>query len=190
MSKLVQIYTDGGCHNESGDKHGLGSWAFLSPIDLSNKYVDVYAAKVLDTTNNRTEMLAILHAIKISGISGDDILLDIYSDSGYVVNGYNNPSYLDKWVSNGWKTSNKKPVLNMDLWAQFLQIPYSIKFTLSLIKGHKKDKNHIHAFWNDICDKVCTYMMDNVDDTNIYRIKYDLEKGEVIERELTGINTI
>lgn len=160
MSNILIMYTDGGAHNESGDMHGIGSYAFLLPTDLSNEYVTIYAKSVLDTTNNRTEMLAILEGINHFG--GEDKIIEVFSDSGYVVKGYTDPSYLDKWVQNNWKTSAKKPVLNQDLWERFLSIPWQTKFHLNLIKGHKKDSNPIHSFWNDICDQACTYAMNEL----------------------------
>lgn len=158
------MYTDGGCHNEGGDMHGIGSYAFLFPTDLSNEYVTVYTRFVADTTNNRTEMLAILDGIDhVDKYYGEPKpIIEIFSDSGYVVKGYTDPSYLDKWVQYGWKTSTKKPVLNRDLWERFLAIPWNIKFHLNLIRGHKKDRNPIHSFWNDICDQACTYTMNEL----------------------------
>lgn len=120
-------------------------------------------------------MLAVLNAISL--VDGE--LLEIYSDSGYVVKGYNDPSYLDKWIANGWKTSTKKPVLNQDLWEQFVSIPWEKKFHLNLIKGHNKDRNPIHAFWNDICDQVCTYTMEHIVDDKIHCVAYNLKTKEI-----------
>lgn len=164
MGDVLIMYTDGGAHNESGDMHGIGSYAFLFPTDLSNEYVNVYTRFVPNTTNNRTEMLAILDGIVYADehITNLKPMIEVFSDSGYVVKGYTDPAYLDKWVRNGWKTSTKKPVINRDLWERFLEIPWQIKFTLNLIRGHKKDSNHIHAFWNDICDQACTYTMNEL----------------------------
>lgn len=122
-------------------------------------------------------MLAILNAL----LSGGTDTLEIYSDSGYVVKGYNDPSYLDKWIANGWRTSTKKPVLNQDLWEQFVSLPWSCKFHLNLIKGHKKDSNPVHSFWNDICDQVCTYTMENIRDNEIHYVKYNLQTKEISE---------
>lgn len=164
---MVIMYSDGGAHNERGDMHGMGSYAFLTTVDLAQGYVDVYAKYEADTTNNRTEMLAILEGINfISQHSQPIPFIQVYSDSGYVVKGYNDPSYLEKWRFNGWKTSTKKPVINQDLWMRFIQIPLSIGFNLQLIRGHNKDRNPIHAFWNDICDKACTYAMNNLTSHN------------------------
>lgn len=164
MSDILIMYCDGGAHNESGDMHGIGSYAFLVPTDLSDKYVTVFTRFIVDTTNNRTEMLAILEGI--SRFGSEDKVIEVFSDSGYVVKGYNDPSYLDKWIQNGWKTSTKKPVLNRDLWERFISIPWKTRFHLNLIRGHKKDSNPIHSFWNDICDQACTYTMNELSSTD------------------------
>lgn len=165
--------------------HGIGSYAFLAPVDLSQGHVDVYVGFVGDTTNNRTEMLAILNGIKfIDSHSEQTPFIEVFSDSGYVVKGYNDPSYLNKWKQNGWITSTKKPVLNKDLWEQFLAIPWSVRFNLNLIRGHKKDSNPIHAFWNDICDQACTYTMNNLaskDCMCMVRYYFDSKSIEFIE---------
>ena len=183
MNDVVILYTDGGAHNESGDMHGVGAWAFLTPVDLSQGYVDIYSKFEMDTTNNRTEMLAILEGIKFTDDHSIDPkpVIEVFSDSGYVVKGYNDPSYLDKWVKNGWRTSTKKPVLNKDLWERFLAIPWHVKFTLNLIRGHKKDNNPIHSFWNDICDQACTYTMNELASKDgICKLRYHF-KGKRIE---------
>ena len=187
VNKVLIIYTDGGCHNESGEMHGIGSYAFLQPVDLSNEYVEIYTKFVSDTTNNRTEMLAILSSIEYFG--NEDSVLEIFTDSGYVVKGYTNPSYLDKWIQNGWKTSTKKPVLNKDLWERFLSIPWDKKFCLNLIKGHKKDSNPIHSFWNDICDQACTYTMNELASTDgLCKLRYYLKEKRIEFVEEIGNN--
>lgn len=181
MVDVSFLYTDGGCHNESGEMHGIGSYAFLKPVDLSNEYVEIYTRFVADTTNNRTEMLAILEGINfISKNSDNRHIIEVFTDSGYVVKGYNDPAYLDKWVQNDWKTSTKKPVLNRDLWERFRAIPWEIKFRLNLIRGHKKDNNPIHSFWNDICDQACTYTMENLaSKDNMCKLRYYIKEKRI-----------
>jgi ribonuclease HI len=159
MGKKYVIYTDGGCHNESGTLKGIGAWAFVIQDEESDK-VEVYAQRVLDTTNNRTEMMAIINAILFCE-NGSDI--NIVSDSGYVVKGYTDPAYLDKWVSNGWKTSNNGQVSNIDLWQKILSLSYHYKLSFTHIRGHMKDKNPTHAYWNHIVDRACTLMMNELD---------------------------
>lgn len=162
------FYTDGGCHNESGNLKGIGSWAFVE-YDEDSDEVIIYARKVLDTTNNRTEMLAIINAILSCDIGTE---VHIISDSGYVVKGYTHPSYLDKWISTGWRTSNNKPVSNIDLWQKILVLSYHYNLKFTLVRGHMKDKNPIHAYWNSLVDRACTIMMD-IDYTGTVKIIYN-----------------
>lgn len=108
-------------------------------------------------------MMAVINAI-LSCEKGSEI--DIISDSGYVVKGYVHPSYLDKWVSTGWKTSNGKQVSNIDLWNEILGLSYHYKLKFTLVRGHNKDKNPIHAYWNSIVDEACTYVMHKIGNNN------------------------
>lgn len=152
---ILNIYTDGGCHNESGDLKGIGAWAFVVQDENSDE-VEVYAQRVTETTNNRTEMMAVINAISFCET---EPVIHIISDSGYVVKGYSNPSYLDKWVANGWRTSNNKEVSNIDLWTKVLILSYHHKLKFTLCRGHMKDRNPTHAYWNSIVDRACTTVM-------------------------------
>jgi ribonuclease HI len=184
--KIRQIYTDGGCHNgPDGPLHGVGSWAFLEPADLSQGYVDIYGGYVEGSTNNITEMLAVLNGIKYLRELETYPNCWILSDSGYIVTGYTNPAYLDRWLTNGWKTSANKPVLNRGLWEELLALSYHTALNFTLIKGHNKDKNPIHAFWNDICDKACTYIMSNLKYTEAtIKLRYDLNSKKFTSVDL------
>jgi ribonuclease HI len=90
---ILNIYTDGGCHNEGGDLKGIGAWAFVVQDENSDK-VEVYAQRVTDTTNNRTEMMAVINAISFCEAGS---AVNIISDSGYVVKGYTDPDRL-MWI--------------------------------------------------------------------------------------------
>jgi ribonuclease HI len=154
------MYTDGGCHN-TGDRKGDGSYAFLFLTD-NTEYVDVCCEYVEDTTNNRMEMAAVIEGIKHAIEYIKCPKLEIVSDSGYLVKGWTDPAYLDRWVTNGWKTSTNKPVQNIDMWMALQKLSWHIGFIFTHIRGHNKDKNKTHAFWNDICDRACTYMINEV----------------------------
>lgn len=155
------MYTDGGCHN-TGDRKGDGSYAFLFKTD-STEYVDVYCEYVRDTTNNRMEMIAVTEGIKyVARLSKEHQQVTIVSDSGYLVKGWTDPAYLDRWVTNGWKTSTNSPVQNRDLWMELQRLSWHVGFNFIHIRGHNKDGNRTHAFWNDICDRACTYMINKL----------------------------
>lgn len=167
------IYTDGGCYN-TGNVGDIGSFAFLEPVDMMQGYVDVYGGYSDSTTNNRMEMIAVINGIKhVDSIDPGSPLINVVSDSGYLVKGYTDPAYLDKWIANGWRTSKKEPVQNKDLWEELLALSWHVQFTFTHIRGHKKDKNHLHAFWNDICDKCCTFLMKEVKrEGDLFHMRY------------------
>lgn len=155
------MYTDGGCHN-TGNRKGDGSYAYLFFTD-NREYVDVYCEFISDTTNNRTEMAAVIEGIKhVIDLSDEYQHLTIVSDSGYLIKGYTDPAYLDRWVTNGWKTSTNKPVQNQDMWKELQRLSWHVGFNFIHIRGHNKDKNLEHAFWNDICDRACTHMINKM----------------------------
>jgi ribonuclease HI len=155
------MYTDGGCHN-TGDRKGDGSYAFLFYTD-NTEYVDVYCEYVNDTTNNRMEMIAVIEGIKfVKRLSNKHQQVTIVSDSGYLVKGWTDPAYLDRWVTNNWKTSTNTPVQNRDLWMELQRLSWHVGFNFIHIRGHNKDKNPEHAFWNDICDRACTHMINKI----------------------------
>lgn len=171
MEKHV-FYTDGGCWNNTEGKTGNGAWGFLEIID--GEAFNHQSHYMTGTTNNRAEMVAIINAIQSVPL-GSHIL--IYTDSGYVAKGFHHPSYLQKWCQNGWKNSKKKPVENQDLWIILLGLSLTYRIELINIRGHKKDKNKIHAYFNDIVDGMCTAEMEKYTNNN----KYDRIRREFIK---------
>ena len=96
------------------------------------------------TTNNRMELLSVivgLEALKKT------CCVTIYSDSKYVVDAIDK-KWLDGWVANNWKNSQKKAVKNVDLWKRFLEVKKNHKIEFVWIKGHNG-----HEF-NERCDKL------------------------------------
>lgn len=152
----VVIYTDGGCHN-NGPRKGDGAWAFVEYHDGADEVL-VHCGTMVDTTNNRAEMMAIIQGIQYYA---EHTKVLVISDSGYCVKGYNHPAYLDTWMRNGWKTSTGNPVLNPDLWLHILGLTYNHGVKFQLIRGHYKDPNPIHALWNSIVDRACTNIIKN-----------------------------
>jgi ribonuclease HI len=145
----INIYTDGSCYN------GKGGWSYIVLDAPLGEVIRYNMASVEDTTNNRMEMVSAIEAIQSLPI-GSSVL--IFTDSGYLKEGFHNPSYLKKWIANKWKTSKRKPVENIDLWEIFLilEVIYNIQF--AHIKGHnEKIKDDVHAKYNYIVDKLCSY---------------------------------
>lgn len=172
------IYTDGGCHN-NGPRKGDGAWAFVEYAEGVDDVL-VHCGAMMDTTNNRAEMTAIIEGIRHYA---EHTQLLVISDSGYCVKGYNHPAYLDTWMKNGWQTSSGHPVLNPELWMTILGLTYNHGVRFQLVKGHYKDPNPTHAFWNSIVDRACTHIIKN----NILRdrltLNYNLKskKFDIVE---------
>jgi len=104
MEKIV-IYTDGGCRGNPGIG-GWGVWLRYKDHDKKLK------GSELNTTNNKMELTASIRALEV--LKSSDITVDLYTDSKYVIQGIN--EWIDGWKAKGWKTANKKPVKNVDLW--------------------------------------------------------------------------
>ena len=95
------------------------------------------------TTNNRMELFAIISGL---GALREPCEVDVYSDSAYAVNAFNQ-HWIDNWQKNGWKTADKKPVENDDLWKLLLQIIRAKKHrvTFNKVKGHAEDPLNIRC---------------------------------------------
>ncbi len=165
----VIIYTDGGCHN-NGDRKGDGAWAFVEYQEGANEVL-VHCGSMTGTTNNRAEMMAVINGIKNYP---KHTKIRVISDSGYIVKGYSHPSYLDTWVSNGWKTSSGGDVLNVDLWEQLLSLSFTYGIKYKLVRGHYKDPDKLHALWNSIVDRACTNIISNYIDTEHAVFQYNI----------------
>ena len=102
----LKVYTDGAC---SGNP-GKGGWA---AVILDGKNQTSISGSENKTTNNRMELLAPIMALKKIKNKSEII---IYTDSRYVKDGIT--EWIKKWKLNNWKSSNKKPVKNKDLWVK------------------------------------------------------------------------
>lgn len=100
----VEIYTDGACKGNPGP----GGWGALLRCNGHEKEL---CGGENETTNNRMELLAVISALNSLTRSCAIIL---HTDSQYVKNGIT--SWIHGWKKNGWKTADKKPVKNADLW--------------------------------------------------------------------------
>lgn len=101
---LVTIHTDGACSGNPGP----GGWGVLLEYDGERK--ELFGGEK-DTTNNRMELTA---AIKALEALKRPCIIQLYTDSNYVKDGITH--WIHGWKKNGWKTANKKPVKNVDLW--------------------------------------------------------------------------
>ena len=140
----ITIYTDGAC---SGNP-GKGGWGAILIDAKEEKYLS--GSNQL-TTNNQMELTATIKALKAI-VKPHNIAL--YTDSQYVKNGIT--SWIINWKKNGWKTANKKPVANKDLW---MELDKCVKFhsvSWFWVKGHSGDH------YNEIADQLAVKAMNEV----------------------------
>lgn len=122
--KKIEIYTDGAC---SGNP-GRGGWGALILDDAGEHELcggEEY------TTNNRMELLAAIEALNSISESAE---IDIYTDSQYVKNGIT--VWIKNWIAKGWKTADKKPVKNVELWQKLQQAVEKHNVSWHWIEGH------------------------------------------------------
>lgn len=179
----VTIFTDGGCHN-NGPRKGDGAWAFTE-YHKDAETALVYSGCMMDTTNNRAEMMAVINGIRHYPEHSNILIV---SDSGYVVKGYNHPSYLDTWSRNGWKTSSGGDVLNVDLWQELLSLSYRYGMKFRLIRGHYKDPDKICALWNSIVDRSCTTIIKHNMISDVTMFDYSFKSNKLTEHIPTKID--
>ncbi len=144
MEKIV-IYTDGGCRGNPG-VGGWGVWLRYGDHDKKLKGGEK------NTTNNRMELTAAIKALE--AIKSSTIDIDLYTDSKYVMSGIN--EWIKGWKLRGWKTANKKPVKNVDLWQKLDEVNIKHNVHWHWVKGHSGNKG------NDMADELANIAMDEI----------------------------
>ena len=137
----LTIYTDGAC---SGNP-GKGGWGAILIYNKKERYIS--GSKQL-TTNNQMELTATIEALKAISKPSN---IALYTDSQYVKNGIT--SWIINWKKNGWKTANKKPVANKDLWIELEKYVDFHSVNWFWVKGHSG--NH----YNEIADELAVKAM-------------------------------
>lgn len=142
--KKVILYTDGAC---SGNP-GIGGWGAVLMFKGVEKRI---SGAEPSTTNNRMEMTAVIEGLKSLK---EPCEVEVYSDSAYTVNAFEN-GWIYGWEKNGFKKADNKPVLNTDLWQVLLQLTRVHKVRFIKVKGHADNE------YNNICDKLATDAVKN-----------------------------
>lgn len=133
MENKVTIYTDGAASG-NGTENARGGWAYMICADGGDT-IKNYGGEV-KTTNNRMEMMAAIKGLDAArALYGKEVEIEVISDSAYLINCYMQKWYCG-WERNGWINSNKKPVLNRDLWEILLPYFKDSKIKFSKVKGH------------------------------------------------------
>jgi len=120
----VRIYTDGACKGNPG----VGGWGALLQFGTTEK--ELFGGEA-HTTNNRMELMAVIEALRALTRTCEAV---VYTDSSYVQKGIS--EWIHGWKRNGWKTSDKKPVKNADLWVMLDELARLHHVDWRWVKGH------------------------------------------------------
>lgn len=137
--KQVEVYTDGACSGNPGP----GGWGTILRFQGIEKEI---AGFERETTNNRMELTA-----AIQGLSRlkEPCLVDLYTDSQYLSKAINE-GWLQNWKKKGWVKSDKKPVLNVELWQALDEQLRRHQVSIHWVKGHADNP------FNNRCDALAT----------------------------------
>ena len=133
--KKVTLYTDGAC---SGNP-GIGGYA---AILIYKGHEKIISGGFKETTNNRMEVLAVIEGLKALK---EACKVSVYSDSAYLVNAFE-LGWISEWQKNNWRTADKKPVKNEDLWQELLGLCAVHGVEFIKVKGHSDNE------YNNRCD--------------------------------------
>lgn len=123
--KTITIYTDGACSGNPGP----GGWGAILIYGEHEKEMN---GGEPETTNNRMELTAAIEAL--NALKGGGHQIDLYTDSQYVKGGIT--EWMKGWKARGWKTSQKKPVKNEDLWRALDEASARHNVSWHWVKGH------------------------------------------------------
>ena len=142
MNNNIVFYTDGACSQNSkiSEKKNPGAFGVIAYKD-SNQIIN-YSEFHESTTSNRMELLGVLWVIK--NCNFDNLI--IYSDSQYVVNGFN--IWRHNWIKKNWKTASNQDVLNLDIWLDLNKYSVNKNIKLEWVRGHNDN------YYNDLVDKL------------------------------------
>ena len=125
---MIKIYTDGSCLINPGN----GGWAAI--IINDGKKNQIKGSKK-NTTNNQMELLAPIQALKKIP-KGSNV--QIFTDSKYVKSGIT--EWIHNWKKNGWKTANREPVKNKELWEELDLLANEFEISWNWVKAHSTDE--------------------------------------------------
>lgn len=141
---IVDIYTDGACKGNPGP----GGWGALLIYGKNER--ELFGGEP-ETTNNRMELTAVIEALAALKRSCQ---VRLYTDSSYVKNGIE--TWIHNWKNNGWKTANKKPVKNIELWQMLDKQTARHTIEWHWIKGHAGN------FGNERADALANRGVENI----------------------------
>ena len=148
---LVKIYTDGAARGNPDGPGGYGT--VLEYVDTKGQlHKKELSQGYVKTTNNRMELMAVIAGLEALNRSCE---VEVYSDSQYVVNAFNQ-HWVDSWIKKGWKRGKNEPVKNVDLWKRLLEAKQKHSVTFHWVKGHDGHPQ------NERCDELATTAADGM----------------------------
>ncbi len=138
MTDAIEIYTDGACLGNPGP----GGWGAVLRFGPHQK--ELYGSE-RDTTNNRMELMGAIAALEAITAPHPVIL---HTDSSYVKNGIT--KWVTNWRRNGWKTADKKPVKNAELWQRLDAVAGRYEIDWRWVKGHAGNEG------NELADQLAS----------------------------------
>ena len=131
----VIIHTDGACSGNPGP----GGWGYILKHPSTGKEKEASGAET-PTTNNRMELMAVIEGL--SALQRRSIV-ELYSDSQYVLKGLK--EWMKDWKARGWKTADKKPVKNRELWERLDVLMGEHEVRFHWIRGHNEHPENERA---------------------------------------------
>ena len=141
LSEVVEIFTDGACKGNPGP----GGWGALLRFGGTEKEL---CGGERATTNNRMELLAVIRALESLNRR---CVVKLHTDSQYVQKGIS--EWIIGWKKRGWKTADKKPVKNVDLWQELDQLASQHDVEWLWVKGHAGHEGNERA--DQLANKGC-----------------------------------
>lgn len=149
MDMKVTIYTDGAARGNPEGPGGYGA-VLLYKDTKGTLHEKEISQGYIKTTNNRMELLAAIRALEELKKPCE---VELFSDSKYLVDAFNK-GWIESWIRNGWKKSDKKPVKNIDLWKALLKAKENHQVSFIWVEGHAGNK------YNERCDELATSAAD------------------------------
>ena len=143
-ARVLEIYTDGACRGNPGP----GGWAAL--LKRGERFRELYGAEPL-TTNNRMELTAVIRALEALR---RPVHARVYTDSEYVRRGIT--EWLAAWKARGWRTAERTPVKNQDLWQRLDALAAAHTLEWHWVPGHAgvPDNERVDRLANEAIDRL------------------------------------
>jgi len=134
----VELYTDGACSGNPGP----GGWAYIIKDPAGGTEMEQSGGEA-NTTNNRMELNSVIEGLRALERPSS---VELFSDSQYVINGLK--EWMDQWKARNWRTADRKPVKNQDLWLELDSLRTTHKLKCHWIRGHNEHPE------NERCDRL------------------------------------